>query len=187
MTQTRTELLIPRADILDLGDYERQRDDIRPSAMAARKLRRVAIGPNATLSFENRETLAYQVNEMLRAERIAKEPDVVHEIETYSELLPSSNELSGTLMIAFDDPEERARKLVAMLGLDKHLQIEFEGAGLAPAAFDQRQIDEERLSSVQFVRFEITPDQREALLSGETVRVVAVTEIEPVCVALRAS
>ena len=70
-----TTRLIPRRDILDLGDYERRRDEIRASAIAARQLHRVALGSNAILSFENRETLTYQIQEMLRTERIVKEDD----------------------------------------------------------------------------------------------------------------
>lgn len=166
MTQTGTQLLIPRSRILDLGDYERKRDEIRPSAMKARSLRRVAVGPNATLAFENLETLTYQVHEMLRAERIAKEPEVQHEIETYSELLPTATSLSGTLLIEFPDKDERAFRLAEMLGLDKHLRVEVEGAGSAGSEFDQRQIDEARLSSVQFVRFQLDAAQVENLLGG---------------------
>jgi hypothetical protein len=173
MSDSTTSLLIPRSLILDLGDYERKRDEIRPAAMKARRLRRVAIGPNATFAFENVETLTYQVHEMLRAERIAREPEVQHEIETYSELLPTSSSLSGTLLIEFPDPEERATRLADMLGLDKHLRVEIDGAGSAGAEFDQRQIDEERLSSVQFVRFNLDASQREALLDGAKLSVVS--------------
>lgn len=173
MSHTTAPLLIPRSLILDLGDYERRRDEIRPAAMKARNLRRVALGLNATLAFENVETLAYQVNEMLRAERIAKEPEVRHEIETYSELLPTSSSLSGTLLIEFPEPKERAVRLAEMLGLDRHLRVEIEGAGAATAGFDQRQIDEGRLSSVQFVRFHLDAAQRDAILSGATLRLVS--------------
>lgn len=172
MSSTRASLLIPRTSILDLGDYERRRDEIRPAAIAARKLRSVALGPNATLAFESRETLTYQIQEMLRAERIAKEPEVLHEIETYSELMPTSTSLSATLLIEFPDKDERAVRLVEMLGLDRHLRIEIEGAGATGAEFDQRQIDEERLSSVQFVRFHLDPAQREAIFAGAAMRVV---------------
>jgi hypothetical protein len=172
VTHTRTHPLILRDAILDLGDYERRRDEIRPAAMKARGVRRVTFGPNATLAFENVETLTYQIHEMLRAERIAKEPEVQHEIETYSELLPGSSSLSATLLIEFPQPAERAVRLTEMLGLDEHLRVEIDGAGFAPAEFDQRQIDEERLSSVQFVRFSIDEAQRQRILSGAKLRIV---------------
>lgn len=169
-TMTR---LIPRRDILDLGDYERRRDEIRASAIAARQLHRVALGSNAILSFENRETLTYQIQEMLRTERIVKEPEIRHEIETYSELLPAPDALSATMLIEFPDKAERDVRLVQMLGLDRHLRIDFEGAGSASATFDQRQIDVERLSSVQFVRFQLTAAQVAALRAGAAVTVVS--------------
>lgn len=169
-TLTRT---IPRTDVLELGDYERRRDEIRASAMSARKLRRVALGPNVILSFENRETLTYQVLEMVRAERIVKEPEIQHELETYGELLPAPDELSATMLIEFPDKDERSVRLVQMLGLDKHLRVEFDGAGAASAAFDQRQIDVERISSVQFVRFAMTPAQVTALRAGAKVTIVS--------------
>lgn len=165
--------LIPRRDILDLGDYERRRDEIRASAIAARQLHRVALGPNVILSFENRETLTYQIQEMLRTERIAKEPEVLHEIETYSELMPSPESLSATMLIEFPDKAERDVRLVEMLGLDRHLRIDFAGAGSATATFDQRQIDVERISSVQFVRFELTAAQVAALRAGAAMTVVS--------------
>lgn len=165
--------LIPRRAILDLGDYERRRDEIRASAIAARQLHRVALGPNAILSFENRETLTYQIQEMLRTERIVKEPEILHEIETYSELLPASDALSATMLIEFPEKAERDVRLVEMLGLDRHLRIDFAGAGSAAATFDQRQIDVERLSSVQFVRFQLTAAQVAALRAGATVTVVS--------------
>lgn len=165
--------MIPRSDILDLGDYERRRDDIRKSAIAARQLRRVPLGPNVILSFENRETLTYQILEMVRAERIVKEPEIHHEIETYSELLPAPDELSATMLIEFPDKDERNVRLVELLGLDRHLRVEFDGAGSASATFDQRQIDVERISSVQFVRFAMSAAQVAALRAGAKVTVVS--------------
>lgn len=163
---------IPRAEILDLGDYERRRDEIRPKAIAARALRRIELGPNATLAFENRETVAYQIQEMLRAERIAKDPDVEHEIVTYSDLLPSPRELSATLMFELPDAEGRAVVLHDLVGFENHLHIELEGAGSASARFDRRQLDDDRISAVQFVRFPLDAAQAEALARG-AVRIVA--------------
>jgi len=170
MSQRRKNL-IPREEIIDLGDYERSRDSIRASAIAAREVRRVLVGPNATLSFENRETVRYQILEMLRAERIAKDADVQHEIETYSDLLPSSDELSATLMFEFPDENARSVHLRDLVGFEDHLRIEFDGAGASKAYFDRRQIDADRISAVQFVRFPISDAQRKALRRG--ARVVA--------------
>jgi hypothetical protein len=162
---------ISRDEIIDLGDYERGRDSIRASAIAAREVRRVLVGPNATLSFENRETVRYQILEMLRAERIAKDADVQHEIETYSDLLPASDELSATLMFEFPDENARSVHLRDLVGFEDHLRIEFDGAGASKAYFDRRQIDADRISAVQFVRFPISDAQRKALRRG--ARIVA--------------
>ena len=172
-TVERRRNQIPRSDILDLGDYERQRDGIRARAISARAIRRVELGPNATITFENRETVKYQIQEMLRAERIAKEPEVAHEIETYSDLLPASDELSATLMFEFPEAEGRDVKLRDLVGFDSHLHLDFDGAGIAPAFFDRRQLDGDRISAVQFVRFRVDALQREALARGTRVRVVA--------------
>jgi hypothetical protein len=164
---------IDRSEILDLGDYERSRDTIRSSAIATRRLRRVELGPNATVAFENHETVRYQIQEMLRAERIAKPEEVDHEIETYSDLLPGAAELSATVMFEFPEAGQRALRLADLRGFEDALRIDFGAAGSAKAFFDRRQIDEERLSAVQFVRFPLSPDQVEAIRSGTAVRLVS--------------
>jgi len=169
---TPTTYGIRPEEILDLGDYERQRDDIRRSAMQARALRRLAIGPNATLAFENRETIRYQILEMCRAERLARTDQVQHEIETYNEMLPSRSELAATLLLEFPENPEREKRLKQLLGLEEHLRFVIAGVE-TPASFDKRQIDVERLSSVQFVRFSLSDIQRAALINGERASVFA--------------
>ena len=171
MIEQRTNRISP-AEILDLGDYERRRDELRASAMRARRARRVALGPNATLTFENRETVRYQIQEMLRAERIARPAEVLHEIETYSDLLPTPCELSATLMFEFPDEAERAPALTALRDFESHLRIDIRGSAAA-ARFDRRQIGEDRLSSVQFVRFPLSKPQCDALRAGAPVRIVS--------------
>lgn len=163
---------ISRHEVLDLGEYDRLRDSIRTKAMAARGARRIALGPNATLAFENRETVLYQIQEMLRAERISRERDVQHEIETYSDLLPSSDELSATMMLEFPDEVSRAVHLRDLVGFEEHLRLVVDGAGTSKARFDQRQLDVEQISAVQFVRFALDEAQRESILRGARVRVV---------------
>ena len=171
--QNKRKNQIPRADILDLGDYERRRSEIRPKAIAARGARRLELGPNATIAFENRETVAYQIHEILRVERIAKDSDVQHEIETYSDLLPASDELSATLMFEFPEIEGRNLRLRDLLGFEDHLHLEFDGAGKSAAYFDRRQIDPEKMSAVQFVRFPVNAAQRDALQRGSRIRLVS--------------
>ena len=165
-SQERRTNQIDPTEILDLGDYERGRTEIRASAIAARSTRRIQLGPNATVTFENRETVRYQIQEMLRAERIARPAEVQHEIGTYSDLLPSSSELSATLMFEFPEPAERAVHLSRLIGFEENLFLDVEGAGRARAVFDRRQIGETRLSSVQFVRFPLSAAQKEAFLGA---------------------
>lgn len=172
MTNRRTNV-ISRDDILDLGDYERKRDDIRRSAIAARSSRRLPLGPSATIAFENRETVTYQIQEMLRAERIAKDADVQHEIDTYSDLLPTEGELSATLMFEFPEADGRALRLHELVGFEDHLRIEMGGTAPSRAFFDRRQLDADRISAVQFVRFPLDAAQRDALARGEAVRIVS--------------
>lgn len=173
MTTTTSITPIRPDEILDLGDYERRRESIRSSAMAARNARRVMLGANATISFENRETIKYQIQEMCRTERLAQPTEIEHEIETYSELLPTSNELSATMFFEFPDKDERDRRLVELLGFQKHLFLECGKTTRIPATFDKRQIDVERLSSVQFIRFALTDEQRRIVGGGGPVRIVS--------------
>ena len=109
---------------------------------------------------------------MLRAERIAKDADVVHEIETYSDLLPAPLELSATMMFEFPEAADRAVGLSDLVGFEDHLRVEFDGAGSSQARFDRRQLDADRISAVQFVRFPLDTAQRDALVRAN-VRVVA--------------
>jgi len=160
-------------ELLDLGDYERQRDAVRARAIAARALRRIELGPNATIAFENRETVLYQIQEILRAERIARPEEVALEAENYSDLLPSDDELSATLMFEFPEAEGRDLKLRDLAGFEDHLALHIDGAGVAKAFFDRRQIDPDRISAVQFVRFALNDAQRNALARGARVRAVA--------------
>jgi len=149
-------------EILDLGDYERARPEVRERAMAARAQRRVQVGPAASIAFENRQTVHYQIQEMLRAERIASPDAVAHEIDTYSELLPGPQELSATLMLEFPDGEERARRLAKLVGLERHVHL-VSGDSRATARFDERQLDPDRVSAVQFIRFRLGDPFLEAL------------------------
>ena len=169
----RTAARIPPSAILDLGDYERKRDEIRPRAIAARGIRRIELGPNATLAFENRETVVYQIQEMLRAERIVREAEIAHEIETYSDLLPTADGLSATLMFEFGDEATRAVRLHDLVGFEEHLHLDFGSAGRSKAEFDERQLDSEKISAVQFVRFKLSAGQISALSSAGEVQLAA--------------
>ncbi|MFO0585081.1 MAG: DUF3501 family protein [Anaeromyxobacter sp.] len=146
---------VKREEILDLASYEKSREAIRPSILDAKRRRRVHVGGVLTFLFENTATVRYQVQEMLRAERIQKEPEIAHEIETYNELVGGKGELGCSLLIEITDPEERARKLTQWLALPKHLYVKTEDGEKHRARFDERQIGTDRLSSVQYLRFDV--------------------------------
>jgi hypothetical protein len=146
---------VQREEILDFVTYEEQRDVLRRAAMKAKDRRRVHVGRHLTFLFENHETIRYQVQEMTRAERMVKEADIRHEIDTYNELLGQGGDLGCTLLIEIDDPAERAQKLGRWLELPQRLYAELpDGTRVRPAS-DERQIGETRLSSVQYLRFSV--------------------------------
>lgn len=145
---------VEREEILDYVTYSERRDEIRRAVMAAKDLRRVSVGPYLTFLFENRDTVRYQVQEMLRAERIVKEADIRRELDTYNELLGAPGGFGVTLLVEIDDREERARLLPRWFGLPERVFLELEdGTRVAPRV-DERQRDERRLSAVQFLQFD---------------------------------
>ena len=146
---------VQREELLDLQAYDRERERIRPAAMAAKALRRVHVGPHLTFLFENRETVRYQVQEMMRAERLFREAELAHELDTYTELLGGPGELGCSLLIEIADAEERDRKLRRWKGLLSHLYARLPDGRRVPCTFDPRQVGEDRLSSVQYLRFDV--------------------------------
>ena len=156
---------IERSDIRTVEEYAGVRDEFRAFVMKAKDRRRVAVGPYLSFLFENRDTMIYQVQEMVRAEGIRDEAAILHEIETYNQLVPGEGELKATLLIEFDDPTVRAVKLTELLGLERHVGIAF-GAHTVPARFDEEQMDSRRLSSVQYLTFSLGDALADFLKSG---------------------
>jgi hypothetical protein len=148
---------VERSEILDYVTYEERRDALRTTAMQAKAQRRVLAGEHFAFLFENRETVRYQVQEMMRAERIVKEADIQHELETYNELLGNDGELGCTLLIGIDDEAERDDKLRAWRGLCDHLYAELEDGTKVRPTYDPRQVGDDRLSSVQYLVFAVGP------------------------------
>jgi hypothetical protein len=146
---------VAREEILDFVTYEERRASLRQAAMKAKDLRRVHVGRHLTFLFENHETIRYQVQEMTRAERMVKEADIRHELETYNELLGQDGALGCTLLIEIDDPEQRAVKLACWLSLPQRLYAELPDGRRVRACCDPRQIGERRLSSVQYLKFPV--------------------------------
>lgn len=142
------------SEILDLATYEKRRPEIRARVLEAKRLRRVHVGDVLTFLFENSETVRYQVQEMARAERLFREDELRHELETYNELLGKRGELGCALLIEIEDPRERDRRLREWRALPEHLYARTASGRKVRATYDPRQIGEERLSSVQYLRFD---------------------------------
>ena len=139
-------------EILPVTVYDRARAILRPLCMAEKDRRRLAVGEHLTLLFENRQTVWYQIEEILRVERIFEDAQVNHEIATYNQLLPKPGELSATLLVEYSDEAERDTELRRLLGLERHLWMVVDGQRVA-ARFDERQMSPDEISSVQFIAF----------------------------------
>ena len=153
------------SEIKHIAEYELLRPEWRPRMIALKDRRRIRVGAHMTFLFENRETVLYQIQEMMRIERLQAPRDIAHEVRTYNELIPAASELSASLLIEYETPAERDLWLPALLGLEHHIWLET-GGGRAPARFDDRQISAERISSVQYVKFSLTPEQAAAFPQG---------------------
>lgn len=145
---------VERSEILDYVTYEEQRAEIRANAMKAKDLRRIHLGENLTFLFENTETVRYQILEMVRAEKMVKEADIQHEIKTYNELIGANGELGCTLLVEIADATERAEKLIKWVGLPEKIYLKLADGTKAFARVDERQNEDEKISSVQFLKFD---------------------------------
>lgn len=148
-------------DVVGLERYEAVRDEVRRRVIALKKARRVSVGPELTFVFENHDTVFFQVQEMLRAERITDLDAVRAELAVYNALLPAAGELSATLLIEITDQADVAARLLAFLGIDEHVALVI-GAHRVPAEFEPGRSREDKLSAVQYVRFPLPPAARAA-------------------------
>ena len=147
---------VTRDELVDYVTYTEGRMSTRAAVLDAKRPRRIHVGRHLTFLFENHETVRYQIQEMMRVEKIVKEADVQHELKTYNEVLGGPGELGCTLMIEIDDEGARTEKLTRWLGLNPHLYVEVEdGARVAPT-WDPRQVGTDRLSSVQYLKFDLS-------------------------------
>ena len=159
---------VSRGEILGLAEYEQIREPFRRRVMALKQARRVALGTNMTVLFENHDTALFQIQEMLRTERITNEKAVLHELETYNELVPAGAELSATIFIEYPEREQRDRMLVALAGVESAFYVRVAGERL-PVTPDLRGKDEPgRTMAVQYVKFELSAAAVLALKSGES-------------------
>ncbi len=156
---------IARDELLRLGDYEEIRERFRGRVIDEKKRRRVAVGENVTAVFENRDTVLLQIQEMLRTERITREASILHEMETYNQLIPGDDEVSATLMIEFSEKETRERMLTEMSGIERHVRISIDGRAF-PARWDPARILAGRASAVLYLRFPLGEEGARCLREG---------------------
>ena len=144
-------------DLLGLESYARQRSALRPRVIAHKKRRTVHCGPNASLCFEDRQTVQYQVQEMLRIERIFEPQGIADELAAYNPLIPDGSNWKATLLVEFPDPEERRAALARLKGIDGRCWVQVQGHARVYAIADEdlERENEEKTSSVHFLRFEL--------------------------------
>jgi hypothetical protein len=144
-----------REELLDHQSYGDVREEHRAKAMELKARRRFHVGEHLTFLFENADTVRYQIHEMMRIERMARESDIQHELDTYNQLIGGDGELGCTLLVEIDDPKERDRALTSWLTLPQHLYLETEDGKKIRAVWDAAQVGETRLSSVQYLKFPV--------------------------------
>jgi hypothetical protein len=186
--------MIRRESLLSLEAYAKQRSQFRAKVMEHKRRRTVRLGGNLTLQFEDELTVRYQVQEMLRIERIFEEEGIQHELDAYNPLVPDGGNWKATMMIEYPEPDERRRMLAALKGIERRVWVRV--GDLEPvyaiADEDLERENEEKTSSVHFLRFELDTAVRERVRDGVPVRVGvdhpqyrAAVELEPeVCAAL---
>ncbi|MCC2641932.1 MAG: uncharacterized protein K0S45_2345 [Nitrospira sp.] len=151
-------------DLTTHEEYERQRDAYRQTIIDLKRRRRIAVGEKITLLFENRETLRFQVQEMIRVERIVDPGKIQDELDVYNALLPASGELSATLLIELTDPETMKHWLNLFMGLDHGNTVGLRAAGeVVYGTFEGGHSHESKISAVHFVRFHPTAAMVQAI------------------------
>ncbi|MGH8258939.1 MAG: DUF3501 family protein [Steroidobacteraceae bacterium] len=161
------------SDLLSLEQYARERSAFRARVIEHKKTRQLAVGPNTTWCFEDRLTIQYQVQEMLRAERIFEPEGVAEELAAYNPLIPDGANWKVTLLIEFPDAEERQRQLQALKGIERRCWVQADGFERVYAIADEdlERESAEKTSSVHFLRFELVPPMCAALKGGRDLAV----------------
>lgn len=162
---------LTRDDLFSLEKYAQVRGEFRAKVMAHKKDRQVHIGAHATLYFEDRLTMHYQIQEMLRAERIFESEGIQEELDAYNPLIPDGSNWKATFMIEYEDVDERREALARLKGIEDLLWVRVAGFDkvFAIADEDMEREDDTKTSSVHFVRFELTPAMVAAVKSGAAI------------------
>ncbi len=165
-------MTITRDSLMTLEAYARYRKEHKPRIVAHRKLRSVPLGDHVTVQFEDETTVRYQIQEMLRVEKIFEEDGIQHEIDAYAPLVPDGTNWKATMLIEYPDPNERKRELARLIGIEDRMFVEVEGHPRVYAIADEdlERENAEKTSSVHFLRFEFPPAAREAVRAGAAVK-----------------
>ncbi|MFM8345460.1 MAG: DUF3501 family protein [Betaproteobacteria bacterium] len=163
---------IARDSLMTLEAYSKVRKSARAEAIAHRKLRSVQLGDHITLQFEDEQTIRRQIQEMLHIEKIFDEEGINSEIEAYAPLIPDGSNWKATMLLEYPDVHERKRELARLIGVEDRMFIEVEGHGRVYAIADEDldRENDEKTSSVHFVRFEFNKDMRDAIRAGTAVK-----------------
>lgn len=159
---------LKRSDLFTLEAYAGERPAFRSKVLEHKKLRTLHLGPNVTLLFEDRLTVQYQIQEMLRIERIFEAEAIQEELDAYNPLIPDGRNLKATLLIEFPDSEQRKIELARLGGIEHRVYAEIEGQGRSFAIADEDLPRSEagKTAAVHFLRFEFSPEQILAIRSG---------------------
>ena len=165
-------MTITRDSLLTLEAYSKIRKAARAEAIAHRKLRSVALGEHINLQFEDETTIRRQIQEMLHIEKIFDDDGIQAEIDAYAPLVPDGGNWKATLLIEYPDPHERKRELARLIGVEDRMFVEVEGQARVYAIADEDldRENDEKTSSVHFVRFEFTPAMKQAVRAGAAVK-----------------
>jgi hypothetical protein len=159
---------LSRADLWSLEEYAERRPTFRQEVMAHKKKRQLALGENARLYFEDALTIKYQIQEMLRIEKVFETTDINEELEAYNPLIPDGHNWKATFMVEYADPAERAERLAQLIGVEDKVWMQVDGCDRVYPIADEdlERANESKTSSVHFLRFELTQGMIAAVQSG---------------------
>lgn len=159
---------LTREDLYSLEKYAEVRPEFRAKVMAHKRDRQLAVGPHVTLHFEDRMIMQYQIQEMLRAERIFEAAGIQEELDTYNPLIPDGRNWKATMMVEFDDPDERKAQLAKLIGIERKTYVKIgDHERVYPIANEDLERETaEKTSSVHFLRFELTNEMAADLKGG---------------------
>lgn len=165
---------LQKEDLLSLEAYDQQRNAFRKKIAEEKKPRRIAIGPSVMMHFENRLIMQYQVQEMLRAEKIFDAAGIEEELDVYNDLIPDGSNWKATMMIEFPDPDIRARELAKLIGIERQTWVKVGNAEKVYAIANEDLVErenEEKTSSVHFMRFQLDEAMANDARSGAAISI----------------